>query len=160
MRRPFILQWVKMQGCRVNLVNSDGGGEYMSNENALMTNAFTKVCIAHSIEQQFTSAYTPSQNGVAERLNRTLVEHASCLLHESGLAKEFWSFAVKHVTWIRNRFHHLSLEDKESGSVPVSPFERLYGRHPRIAMVRVFGCDTCMDARPLPSFWNFRASGS
>ena len=51
---------------------------------------------------------------------------------------------MKHVTWIRNRFHHSSLEDRESGCVPVSPFERLYGRHPRVAMVRVFGCDAWM----------------
>ena len=135
------LNWVKLQGHRVRLLNSDGGGEYTSNENAHMASEFTKICRAQDIEQQFTSAHTPSQNGIAERLNRTLVEHASCLLHEAGLAKEFWSFAVKHVVWIRNRFHHSSLEDKAKGSAPVSPFERLHGRPPRVAMARVFGCD-------------------
>ena len=58
------------------------------------------------------------------------------LLHEAGLAKEFWSFAVKHVVWIRNRFHHSSLEDKAKDSAPVSPFERLHGHPPRVAMAR------------------------
>jgi len=96
------LNWVKLQGHRVRLLNSDGGGEYTSNENAHVASDFSKICKAHDIEQQFTSAYTPSQNGIAERLNRTLVEHASCLLHEAGLAKEFWSFAVKHVAWAHN----------------------------------------------------------
>ena len=135
------LSWVKLQGHRVRLLNSDGGGEYTSNENANVASDFSKICKAHDIEQQFTSVHTPSQNGIAERLNRTLVEHASCLLHEAGLAKEFWSFAVKHVAWIRNRFHHSALEDKSKGNAPTSPFEQLHGRTPRVAMARVFGCD-------------------
>ena len=109
-----------------------------------MASDFSKICKAHDIQQQFTSAHTPSQNGIAERLNRTLVEHASCLLHEAGLAKEFWSFAVKHATWIRNRFHHTALEDKTKGNAPTSPYERLHGRPPRVAMARVFGCDAWM----------------
>ena len=109
-----------------------------------MASDFSKICKAHDIQQQFTSAHTPSQNGIAERLNRTLVEHASCLLHEAGLAKEFWSFAVKHAALIRNRFHYTALEDKTKGNAPTSPYERLHGRPPRVAMARVFGCDAWM----------------
>ena len=48
-------------------------------------------------------------SGVAERLKRTLVEHAACIMHEAGLAREFWSLAVKHITWVRNRLWHKAL---------------------------------------------------
>jgi len=133
------LKWVSEQGFTVRKMNSDGGGEFTADENAQMLSDFQQICVDHHIEQQFTSAHTPEQNGVSERLNRTLVEHARCLLHEAGLAPQFWSMAVKHVTYIRNRLWHSKLES--TPGVGCSPFQALYGRVPRFGMVRVWGCD-------------------
>ncbi|KAB2625515.1 hypothetical protein D8674_017175 [Pyrus ussuriensis x Pyrus communis] len=39
-------------------------------------------------------AYTPQQNGVSERKNRTVVEMAKSMLHEKGLPYMFWAEAV------------------------------------------------------------------
>ena len=134
------LDWVERQGYQVRQLNSDGGGEYTANENASMLSEFEKICVARKINQQFTSANTASQNGISERLNRTLAEHAACLLHEAGLGKEFWSLAVKQIVWIRNRIYHRALRDEHTGASS-SPFQRLYGRQPRVSMARVWGCD-------------------
>ena len=133
------LSWVKCQGHVVRELNSDGGGEYTGNENAKVLSDFQRICVDNGIVQRFTSPDTSAQNGVSERLNRTLVEHARTVLHEAGLAREFWSLAVKHIAWLRNRTWHSAL--KIPGGPGVSPFQVLYGRTPRISMARVFGCD-------------------
>jgi len=97
------LEWVKRRGYVVKRLQSDGGGEYAANENARVLSDFQKICVEQRIDHFLTAPHTPAQNGVAERLNRTLVEPAACIMHEAGLAREFWSLAVKHITWVRNR---------------------------------------------------------
>ena len=47
----------------------------------------------HGIQQEFTVAYTPQQNGRAERDNRTIVECARTLLHAKKLPKYLWAEA-------------------------------------------------------------------
>ncbi|WZY88109.1 hypothetical protein YC2023_044844 [Brassica napus] len=50
-----------------------------------------------------TCAYTPQQNGVAERMNRTIMEKVRCFLSESGLGEEFWSEAAAFSVYTINR---------------------------------------------------------
>ncbi|GJW24996.1 retrovirus-related pol polyprotein from transposon TNT 1-94, partial [Tanacetum coccineum] len=47
------------------------------------------------IRMNFSSPYTPKQNGVAERKNRTLIEAARTMLNGSVLSKHFWTEAVR-----------------------------------------------------------------
>lgn len=53
-------------GLKVKMLRTDNGGEYVSND-------FSKHCASKGIIHQYTNPYTPEQNGVSERLNRTLV---------------------------------------------------------------------------------------
>ncbi|KAH9654151.1 hypothetical protein KPL70_027652 [Citrus sinensis] len=46
--------------------------------------------IARSIQRQFTVAYTPQQNGVAERMNRTLTKRIRAMLRTASLPNSFW----------------------------------------------------------------------
>ncbi len=46
---------------------------------------------------------TPEQNGVAERLNRTLVESARSMLLDANLSKSYWAEAISTAVYIRNR---------------------------------------------------------
>ena len=133
------LAWVKRQGYAVRVLNSDGGGEYAANENAKVLSEFQRVCEDHGITHDMTSPDTSAQNGISERLNRTLVEHAKAILHDAGLAREFWTLAVKHVAWVRNRIWHKALQLTDGAGV--SPFQALYGRTPKVSMAKVFGCD-------------------
>lgn len=68
----------KQTGKFIKIVRSDNGGEYRSNE---LEDYIKKEGIRH----QFTVDYTPQQNGIAERKNRTLIEMATCMLTQSGL---------------------------------------------------------------------------
>lgn len=77
----------KQTGKNIKTVRSDNGGEYRSNE---LQNYLKKEGICH----QLTTEYTPQQNGIAERRNRTLAEMARCMLLQSGLPPSFWAEAI------------------------------------------------------------------
>uniref|UniRef100_A0AAV1V3B1 Polyprotein n=1 Tax=Peronospora matthiolae TaxID=2874970 RepID=A0AAV1V3B1_9STRA len=69
-------------GKRVKTLRSDNGGEYTSR-------SMSKFCADHGIMQKFTPPYTPQLNGVAERMNRTLVESARCMMEHAELSKSY-----------------------------------------------------------------------
>ena len=63
---------------KIKIIRSDRGGEYEST-------AFSDFCPQHGIVHQTTTPYTPQQNGVAERKNRTLKDMINSMLNSSGL---------------------------------------------------------------------------
>ena len=69
-------------GKKIKVLRLDNGGEYKSDP-------FLRVCKEEGIVRHFTVPGTPQQNGVAERLNRTLLEKVRCMLAQSGLSKSF-----------------------------------------------------------------------
>jgi len=74
---------------------SGRGGEYTSRE-------FKKHLAEHGTKHQLTVHDTPEQNGVAEPLNRTLVEKTCALLFESNLPKTLWGYAIFHINYLKN----------------------------------------------------------
>nr|GEV32875.1 Pol polyprotein [Tanacetum cinerariifolium] len=63
----FVLYKTKVKnqlGRKIKVVRSDRGGEYVS--------PFVELCAKHGIRHEFTAPYSPQQNGIAERKNRTL----------------------------------------------------------------------------------------
>ncbi|CAL8157373.1 unnamed protein product [Prunus armeniaca] len=84
------------------------------------------------MERQLTMAYSPQQNGVAERKNRTIVEMAKCMMFEKSMPLEFWAEAVNTVVYILNRCPTKALDKK-------TPFEAYSGRKPGLKHLRVFG---------------------
>ena len=64
---------------------------------------------------------TPEQNGVAERLNRTLVEKSRAMLLESNLPKSLWGYAILHANYLKNHTHTRSLPDK-------TPYEMVHNK--------------------------------
>jgi transposase InsO family protein len=78
---------------KIKMLFSDRGGEYTGKEfEGYLANPGTK--------HQLTVHDTPQQNGVAERLNCTLVEKARAMLYESKLPKFLWGYAVLHANYI------------------------------------------------------------
>jgi len=67
---------------KVKALRSDNGGEYTSRQ-------FAEFCKSAGIEHQLTLPYTPQQNGVSERKNRTVMEMARCLLIEKQMPNQF-----------------------------------------------------------------------
>jgi len=71
----------------IKSLRTNRGGEYCSDE-------FSTFCVNHGIWKELTTTYTPQQNGVSERKNRTILNMVRCLLTKSGVSKEFWPQAV------------------------------------------------------------------
>ncbi|KAF1332328.1 Integrase catalytic core protein, partial [Globisporangium splendens] len=114
-------------GRRVKVLRSDNGGEYVSNK-------FAAFCRNRGIVQQFTPPYTPQLNGVAERMNRTLVESARCMIEHAGLSKRYWGEAVTTAAFLRNRCPTRATgHDK-------SPHEVWTQKKPLLKNLKVFGC--------------------
>ena len=74
-------------GLKVKCLRSDNGGEYIDG-------GFSEYCDAHGIRMENTILGTPQQNGVAERMNKTLNEHARSMRLHAGLPKTFWADVV------------------------------------------------------------------
>ncbi|MCO5591563.1 hypothetical protein L7F22_045550 [Adiantum nelumboides] len=82
--------------CKVQTLRIDRGGEYMSS-------AFKDFLGKKGIKHQCTMPYTPQQNGVAERKNRSLMEMARCMLKAKSLPHKLWMEAVACATHVLNR---------------------------------------------------------
>ena len=72
---------------RVKSLRSDTESEYESHE-------FAQYRKSKGIKNKGTIPYTPQQNGVAERMNRTLMETVRSMLHHLELPLSFWAEAV------------------------------------------------------------------
>jgi hypothetical protein len=116
----------KDSGCMIQSLRTDRGGEYTSNE-------FNEYCSKHGIKRQLTAAYTPQQNGVAERKNRTLMNMVRSMISGRNVPKEFWPEATKWATYVVNRSPTLSVRD-------ATPEEAWSGIKPSVSHFRVFSC--------------------
>ena len=88
---------------------------------------------AEGIKHELTVPKNTEQNGVAERMNRTVVETARCMLAESKLPKKFWAEAVSTAVYLRNRSPTIAVKG-------MTPYEALSGEKPEADVLRVFGC--------------------
>ncbi|XP_071727745.1 uncharacterized protein [Rutidosis leptorrhynchoides] len=75
----------------------------------------------------------PKTNGVAERMNRSIMEKVRCMLSHARLDKSFWVEAATTATYLINRSPHRSLEDK-------IPEEMWSGDEVKLDHLRIFGC--------------------
>ncbi|GJW52503.1 gag-pol polyprotein [Tanacetum coccineum] len=92
-------------GKKIKCLRTNNGGEYTGDE-------FDTFCRQEGIKRQFTTAYTPQQNGVAERMNRTLLERARAMLATASLGKSFWAEAVNTACYVINRSPSTAVELK------------------------------------------------
>ena len=83
-------------GKNIKTLRSDNGGEFVKNE-------FESFLSKHGIQNQKTVPYTPQQNGVIERKNKTLVEMDRCMLYSKGLHKKIWAEAITYANFILNQ---------------------------------------------------------
>ncbi|KAI9152926.1 hypothetical protein LWI28_003161 [Acer negundo] len=77
----------KQSGYHIKALRSDQGGEYTAG-------AFQEFLKQQGIRHQFTPAYTPQLNGVAERKNRAILNMARSMLKDKNMPKNFWAEAV------------------------------------------------------------------
>ena len=116
----------KSSGRMIKTLRTDNGGEYISTE-------FNLYLTKEGIKHELTIPHTPQQNGVAERLNRTLIEGVHTMLADSKLPHRFWAEALSTTVYLRNRSPTKALEG-------ITPFEAWSGTKPDVSFLRIFGC--------------------
>ena len=113
-------------GRSITTFRSDRGGEFISHE-------FNSYYKDNGIKRHLTAPYTPQQNGVVERRNRTLMEMARSILKHMHMPNYLWGESVRHATYLINRIATRSLQNQ-------TPYEVLRGKRPNISHLRIFGC--------------------
>ncbi|CAH9067875.1 unnamed protein product [Cuscuta epithymum] len=113
-------------GRKVKTLRTDNGLEFCNKE-------MDKLCVDCGIKRHKTVPYTPQQNGIAERMNRSLLDKVRSMLATSGLSKKFWGEAVTTAAYLVNRSPSVPL----GGKCPETVFT---GKPLDLSNLRVFGC--------------------
>ena len=117
----WLAQAERQSGFRLQIFRTDVGSEFHSL-------SLIQELESAGILKQDTCTYTPQQNGVVERANRTIVELAKSCLVDSGLHAQWWEQAVLYVTWVKNRVPTAALPQG------MTPYEAWTGELPNISL--------------------------
>jgi IS30 family transposase len=113
-------------GDAIRAIRSDNGSEFRNC-------CFETFCYALGLEHRFLSPYTPPENGVVEKKNRTFCEMARTMLDEHRTLRRFWAEAVNTVCYVSNRIY-LRVHKKKTCYV------LMQGRTSKVSHFHVFGC--------------------
>ena len=100
---------------KIKVLRSDNRGEYTYDP-------FLQVCQSEGIKRYFMVRHTPQQNGVAKRMNHTLLEKVLCMLSNADLDKKFWAEAINYASNLINQLPSAAIGGK-------TPMEMWYGKH-------------------------------
>lgn len=106
-------------------LQKDNGGEYICRE-------FIAYYTDHGIQHEKMIAHTPQHNGVAERMNQTIIERTRCMLNMAKLPKPFWGEVVHTSCYLINISPSVLLKFEVPGKV-------WFGRDVSYSQLRVFG---------------------
>ena len=113
-------------GLHIKVLRTDRGGEYISKE-------FLRFCRENGIHKHFTTRYTPQQNGVDERNNRTIMDMTRSMLKAKHLPNDYWAEVVHCAVYILNRCPTKAVMNRVLE-------EAWSGRKQGVTHMRVFGC--------------------
>ena len=90
---------------KINILRSDNGGEFTSNE-------FKDFRKEFGIKRELTTPYNPQQNGVEKRKNISNIETVRAMIHDQDLPIHLWAEAAKTAIYVQNRISHSALGNK------------------------------------------------
>jgi transposase InsO family protein len=106
-------------GLRIVKIRSDNGTEFKNSQ----IEGFLE---EEGIKNEFSSPYTPQQNGVVERKNRTLLDMTKTMLDEYKTLDRFWAEAINSACYSINRLYlHWILKE--------TSYELLTGKKPNVS---------------------------
>jgi hypothetical protein len=123
-----ITNFLKLHGTSSKIqkyIRTDKGGELWG------SHAFQHTVRDAGYILESTAPDASFQNGMAERPNRTLGNMMCSLLHTASLGPEYWSWAIIHATYLKNRLPH-----RTTGMTPVQAYT---GKKPNLTKIRIFG---------------------
>jgi hypothetical protein len=113
----------KQTGKSIKRLRTDGGGEYEKWMGGHLKGS--------GIIHETTAPYSPDQNGVAERANRTIMERVKAIIAEAKLDKRLWMEIADTVVYLKNR--------SPTTAVTTTPYELWHGIKPNVSHLRIIG---------------------
>ncbi|KAG8501080.1 hypothetical protein CXB51_003194 [Gossypium anomalum] len=113
-------------GKQIKYLCTDSGLEFYSDE-------FNRLCKSEGIVRHLTVRHTPLQNGVAERMNRMIMEKVRCMLSNANLPKSFWAEAASTACFLINRSLSVAIQKK-------TPQEIWSGNPANYSDLKIIGC--------------------
>ena len=110
---------------KIKHIRSDNGTEFKNTGLDLYLDTM-------GIIHEFSAPYTPQQNGIVERKNRTLIEMARTMLDEYKTPDRFCAEAINTACYSINRLYLHRILKKTS-------YELFTGKKPNVSYFRVFG---------------------
>ncbi|KAE9000882.1 hypothetical protein PF011_g13989 [Phytophthora fragariae] len=123
--KVFMRFYEKQWGERLMCLRSDNGTEFVNKDVA-------RICTLNGIMHQRTVPYSPQQNRVAERMNRTIMEKARSMLHYKSVPTVWWAEAVSTAVYVINR-------STNTQYTSLAPYELCFKVKPTLEHLRVFG---------------------
>ncbi|KAL1564721.1 Integrase catalytic domain-containing protein [Salvia divinorum] len=114
------------KGSTLKCLRTDNGLEFLSAD-------FNKFCSDKGIKRHRTVPSNPQQNGVAERMNRTILERVRCMLISSGMPRKFWAEAVTTAAVLINKCPSSAVNYHTPDGI-------WYGSDGDYMKLRTFGC--------------------
>jgi hypothetical protein len=123
-------------GKDVKILRTDQGTEYAGEK-------FNQWVTQSGIIHQTTVRYTPQQNGISERANRTLMDGVRSIMYTNDSNNqlihntrkslmELWGEFLLATVYIRNR--------TVTAQTDSTPFEKFFNKKPSVAHLRILGC--------------------
>jgi len=109
---------------KIKKVRSDNGTKF---KNTNIEEYLDEEGIGH----EFSVPYTPQQNRIVERKNRTLIETARTMLDEYKISDQFWAEAINTACHAINRLYLHKILNKTA-------YELLLDKKPNVSYFRVF----------------------
>jgi transposase InsO family protein len=122
--KRFLRRAQNVFGLRIKKIRSDNGTKFKNSQ----IEGFLE---EEGIKHEFSSPYTPQQNGVVERKNRTLLDMVRTMLDEYKTPDWFWAEAINTAYYSINQLYLHQILNKKS-------YELLTGKKPNFSYFRVF----------------------
>lgn len=119
-------------GFKIQGLRTDRGGEYVSKD-------LQDFCRENEINHTYAGPYAPQQMGIAERMNRRIMDMARAMIIHAGMERAFWAEAANTAAYLINRI---------PGVDGQAPYFRVFRRPCRIRHLRTFGCEAYVQIPP------------
>lgn len=120
----FLVFFEKEFNCKIRVLRTDSGGEYQNVD---------LFCKTTGVARQRSEANNQASNGKAERMHRTVMNMARCMVFACGLPLSFWGDAVQYAAYILNR------APTNANPGRASPLKVLTKQTPQLGKIVVFG---------------------
>ena len=124
--KSYIARIEREKDRKVKRFRTDNGLEFCNKE---LSEYFRSAGIKH----EKSNVETPQMNGVAERINRTLLDLTRSMLKSAYLPPKFWTEAVTTAAYIKNRVCHSTIRDQ-------IPFTVWTEKIPSVRHLKAYGC--------------------